>query len=89
MLISYANNTTVCSSVPLTSNREVAASMSRATARTTSSCQLRVIKLNANKRHSITISRARTSDPPHLCLYISGRDLRRLPYALLGCHSLF
>ena len=30
------------------------------------------MKLNANKTHSLIISRSRTVAPPHPCLYISG-----------------
>ena len=75
-LISYADDTTLYSSVNSPSNRgEVAASLNRDLARITSWCQLWGMKLNANKTHSMTISRSRTLDPPHPCLYISDEQI--------------
>ena len=71
-LISYADDTTLYSSVKSPDQRSVVAtSLNRDLGRIVSWCQLWGMKLNANKTQSIIISRSRTLFPPHPALYIS------------------
>ena len=78
-LVSYADDTTLYSSICSPQNRElVAASLNRDLVKITSWCQLWGMKLNAIKTHSITISRSRTLDPPHPPLHISGNRVKEV-----------
>lgn len=78
-LISYADDTTLFSSIQSPSNREeVAASLNRDLAKINSWCQLWGMRLNANKTHSIVFSRSRTLDPPHPDLFLSGEEIEEV-----------
>ena len=78
-LISYADDTTLYSSVRSPCNRgEVAESLNRDLAKIASWCQLWGMKLNSNKTHSITISRSRILNPLHPCLYILGEPIEEV-----------
>ena len=72
-LISYADDTTLFSSVRSPCNRsEVAASLNRDLTKITYWCQLWGMKLNAKKTQSLIFSRSRTVDPPHPSLVLAG-----------------
>lgn len=85
-IISYADDTTIFSSIPSPHHRDlIAASLNRDLARITSWCEQWGMKLNPKKTQSLLISRSRTILPPHPSIQLSGESVEDvLNLRLLG-----